>query len=61
LTVNATNSLRLFGRNGGPELAIIRKYPTDGSEVSRDTGMGCGPVRKPPGDLLKDSTIAEIR
>jgi hypothetical protein len=30
------------GRNGGPELTIIRKYPTDGSEVSMDTGMWAG-------------------
>ena len=30
------------GRNGGPELTIIRRYPTDGSEVSMDTGMWAG-------------------
>src|ERR1700734_3070324 len=30
------------GRNGGPELTIIRKYPTDGSEVTMDTGMWNG-------------------
>jgi len=30
------------GRNGGPELTIIRKYPTDGSTVSMDTGMWAG-------------------
>jgi len=30
------------GRNGGPELTIIRKYPTDGSEVTMDTGMWAG-------------------
>jgi hypothetical protein len=30
------------GRNGGPDLTIIRKYPTDGSEVSMDTGMWAG-------------------
>ena len=27
------------GRNGGPDLTIIRKYPTDGSEVAMDIGM----------------------
>jgi len=26
-------------RNGGPDLIIIRKYPTDGSEVTMDAGM----------------------
>ncbi|HTW24712.1 MAG TPA: hypothetical protein VMD78_14000 [Candidatus Baltobacteraceae bacterium] len=30
------------GRNGGPELTIIRKYPTDGSTVKMDTGMWDG-------------------
>jgi hypothetical protein len=30
------------GRNGGPELTIIRKYPTDGSEVTMDIGMWAG-------------------
>lgn len=30
------------GRNGGPELTIIRKYPTDGSEVKMDTGIWAG-------------------
>lgn len=30
------------GRNGGPDLTIIRKYPTDGSEVAMDIGMWAG-------------------
>jgi hypothetical protein len=30
------------GRNGGPDLTIIRKYPTDGSEVLMDIGMWNG-------------------
>ncbi len=30
------------GRNGGPEMTIIRKYPTDGSEVTMDIGMWAG-------------------
>jgi hypothetical protein len=30
------------GRNGGPDLTIIRKYPTDGSEVTMDIGMWNG-------------------
>lgn len=30
------------GRNGGPDLTIIRKYPTDGSEVTMDIGMWSG-------------------
>lgn len=30
------------GRNGGPDLIIIRKYPTDGSEVTMDAGMWAG-------------------
>ena len=30
------------GRNGGPELTIIRKYPTDGSTVTMDKGMWAG-------------------
>jgi len=30
------------GRNGGPDLTIIRKYPTDGSEVTMDIGMWAG-------------------
>ncbi len=30
------------GRNGGPEMTIIRKYPTDGSTVTMDNGMWAG-------------------
>jgi hypothetical protein len=30
------------GRNGGPDLTIIRKYPTDSSEVTMDIGMWAG-------------------
>jgi hypothetical protein len=30
------------GRNGSPEMTIIRKYPTDGSEVTMDNGMWAG-------------------
>lgn len=30
------------GRNGGPDLTIIRKYPTDGTEVLMDIGMWNG-------------------
>jgi len=29
-------------RNGGPDLIIIRKYPTDGSEVTMNAGMWAG-------------------
>ena len=29
-------------RNGGPDLIIIRKYPTDGSEVTMNAGMWNG-------------------
>ena len=30
------------GRNGGPELTILRKYPADGSTVAMDTGVWAG-------------------
>jgi hypothetical protein len=30
------------GGNGGPELTIIRKYPTDGSTVNMSEGMWAG-------------------
>jgi len=30
------------GRNGSPDLTIIRKYPTDGGEVTMDIGMWAG-------------------
>jgi hypothetical protein len=33
------------GRNGGAELTIIRKYPTDGSTVNMTEA--CGPARRP--------------
>jgi hypothetical protein len=49
------------GRNGGPELTIIRKYPTDGSEVSMDTGMWAGAkaAGKMEGNVLTvDTTMA---
>jgi uncharacterized membrane protein YgcG len=49
------------GRNGGPELTIIRKYPTDGSEVSMDTGMWAGAkaTGKMEGNVLTvDTTMA---
>jgi hypothetical protein len=49
------------GRNGGPELTIIRKYPTDGSEVGMDTGMWAGATAtgKMEGRVLTvDTTMA---
>jgi uncharacterized membrane protein YgcG len=49
------------GRNGGPDLTIIRKYPTDGSEVSMDTGMWAGAkaTGKMEGNVLTaDTTMA---
>lgn len=52
------------GRNGGPELTIIRKYPTDGSEVSMDTGMWAGAkaTGKMEGNVLTvDTTMANGR
>lgn len=30
------------GRNGGPAITVIRKYPTDGSEVTMDSGIFAG-------------------
>lgn len=30
------------GRDGGPERTIVRKYPTDGSEVKMDSGVFAG-------------------
>jgi hypothetical protein len=52
------------GRNGGPELTIIRKYPTDGSTVSMDTGMWAGAkaTGKMEGNVLTvDTTMANGR
>jgi hypothetical protein len=52
------------GRNGGPEMTIIRKYPTDGSEVSMDTGMWAGAkaTGKMEGNVLTvDTTMANGR
>jgi len=49
------------GRNGGPDLTILRKYPTDGSEVSMDTGMWAGAkaTGKMEGNVLTvDTTMA---
>jgi uncharacterized membrane protein YgcG len=49
------------GRNGGPELTILRKYPTDGSTVSMDTGMWAGAkaTGKVEGNVLTcDTTMA---
>jgi hypothetical protein len=49
------------GRNGGPEMTIIRKYPTDGSEVTMDTGMWAGAkaTGKMEGNVLTvDTTMA---
>jgi hypothetical protein len=46
------------GRNGGPELTIIRKYPTDGSTVSLDKGFFAGATAtgKMEGDVLTVNT-----
>jgi hypothetical protein len=46
------------GRNGGPELTIIRKYPTDGSTVSMDKGFFAGATAtgKMEGDVLTVNT-----
>jgi hypothetical protein len=52
------------GRNGGPELTIIRKYPTDGSTVTMDTGMWAGAkaTGKMEGNVLTvDTTMANGR
>lgn len=49
------------GRNGGPVLTILRKYPTDGSEVSMDNGMWAGAkaTGKMEGNVLTvDTTMA---
>jgi hypothetical protein len=49
------------GRNGGPELTILRKYPTDGSTVTMDTGMWAGATAtgKMEGNVLTvDTTMA---
>jgi hypothetical protein len=52
------------GRNGGPEMTIIRKYPTDGSEVTMDTGIWAGAkaTGKMVGNVLTvDTTMANGR
>lgn len=52
------------GRNGGPELTIIRKYPTDGSEVKMDTGIWAGATASGKwenGVLTVDTTMANGR
>jgi hypothetical protein len=52
------------GRNGGPELTIIRKYPTDGSEVKMDTGIWAGATavgKMENGVLTVDTTMANGR
>jgi hypothetical protein len=49
------------GRNGGPERTIIRKYPTDGSEVKMDSGIFAGATAtgKMEGNVLTvDTTMA---
>jgi hypothetical protein len=42
------------GRNGGPEMTIIRKYPTNGSTVTMDSGIFAGATAtgKMVGDAL---------
>jgi len=52
------------GRNGGPELTIIRKYPTDGNEVKMDTGIWAGATavgKWENGLLTVDTTMANGR
>jgi hypothetical protein len=52
------------GRNGGPELTIIRKYPTDGNEVKMDTGIWAGATavgKWENGILTVDTTMANGR
>jgi len=52
------------GRNGGPEMTIIRKYPTDGNQVKMDTGVWAGAtaVGKWENDVLTvDTTMANGR
>jgi hypothetical protein len=52
------------GRNGGPEMTIIRKYPTDGSTVTMDTGMwdGATATGKMEGNVLTvDTTMKNGR
>lgn len=52
------------GRNGGPELTIIRKYPTDGQEVKMDTGIWAGATavgKWENGLLTVDTTMANGR
>jgi hypothetical protein len=52
------------GRNGGPELTIIRKYPTDGSEVKMDQGVWAGATatgKWENGVLTVDTTMANGR
>jgi hypothetical protein len=52
------------GRNGGPEMTIIRKYPTDGNEVKMDTGVWAGAAavgKWENGILTVDTTMANGR
>ena len=52
------------GRNGGPELTIIRKYPTDGSEVKMDSGIWAGSTavgKMDNGALTVDTTMPNGR
>ena len=52
------------GRNGGPELTIIRKYPTDGSEVKMDSGIWAGSTavgKMENGVLTVDTTMPNGR
>lgn len=47
------------GRNGGPDVTVIRKYPTDGSTVSMDTGIfkGATATGKMEGNVLTVDTV----
>jgi hypothetical protein len=52
------------GRNGGPEMIIIRKYPTDGNEVKMETGVWAGATavgKWENGILTVDTTMANGR
>jgi hypothetical protein len=46
------------GRNGGPEMIMIRKYPTDGSTATMDKGFwaGASAIGKMEGNVLTVDT-----
>jgi len=47
------------GRNGGPDTTVLRKYPTDGSKVTMDSGFFAGATAtgKMEGNVLTVDTV----